>query len=177
MLKNREEDFFYHEDDYLQVEILSKSNLFEQSRVLNNINYDFSEYGFSNSYVRDIKKKPTSTLNINTNELIKYLKKDSLIQFNRVYSGYGSNSTLKKNTLSFGYEDFAILFNFEKEIVQNIWIVFSPKLKIPFPSYSNISNALLSIGNKYDMILIDWNEEKIINLNNKQYIENYFKEL
>lgn len=177
MLKNREEDFFYHEDDYLQVEILSKSNLFEQSRVLNNINYDFSEYGFLNIGFRDKKKRPTSSLKIKPNELKEYLKEYSLVKFNKVYSGYSSNSILKKNTISFGFEDYAILFNFEKEIVENIWMVFSPKLKLPFPSYSNLSNALFLIGDRYDMILIDWNEEKIINLNNKQDIENYFKGL
>lgn len=177
MFNKKEKDLFYHEDDYLQVEIISKSNIFEQRKTLSDINYDFSEYGFSNIGFRTAKKKPTSSLNINVNEFKEYLKKYSLIQFNKIYSGYSSNSTPKENIISYGFEDYAILFDFKNKIVQNIWIVFSPKLKMPFPSYSNLSKALYLIGDIYDMILVDWNEEKIINLNSKKDIENYLNEL
>jgi len=177
MFNKKEKDLFYHEDDYLQVEIISKSNVFEQSKTLSDINYDFSEYGFSNIGFRKAKKKPTSSLNINVNEFKEYLKKYSLIKFNKTYSGYSSNSAPKENTISYGFEDYAILFDYKKEVVQNIWIVFSPKLKMPFPSYSNLSKALYLIGNKYDMILVDWNEERMINLKSKKDIENYLNEL
>ena len=177
MFNKKEKDLFYHEDDYLQVEIISKSNVFEQSKVLSDINYDFSEYGFSNIGFRKAKKKPTSSLNINVNELRGHLKKYSLIEFSKIYSGYSSNSTPKENIISYGFEDYAILFDFENEIVQNIWVVFSPKLKMPFPSYSNLSKALYLIGDIYDMILVDWNEEKMINLNSKEDIDNYLNEL
>ena len=177
MPTKEEKELFYHEDDYLQVEIISKGNLFEKSKELTNINYDFTEYGFSNISFRREKKKPTSSLNINVNELDECLKKHSLVKFNKVYTGYSSNSISRKNTTSYGFEDYAILFDFEKEVVQNIWVVFSPKLKMPFPSYSNLSKALFSIGNKYEMILVDWNEEKIINLNSIQNIQTYLNEL
>ena len=177
MSNKEEKELFYHEDDYLQVEIISKSNLFERSKELTNINYDFTEYGFSSISLRGEKKRPTSYLNINATELDECLKEYSLVKFNKVYTGYSSNSIPKKNTTAYGFEDYAILFDFEKEVVQNIWVVFSPKLKMPFHSYSNLSKALFSIGNKYEMILVDWNEEKIINLYSIIEIENYLNEL
>ncbi|BFM45281.1 hypothetical protein CFS9_39220 [Flavobacterium sp. CFS9] len=173
MLKNKHENLFYHEDDYLQVEIISKSNIFEQQKSLDDLEYNFSEYGFSNINFRHKKKIPTSSLKIKPNELKAHLKEYSLIEFNNVYHGYSSNPILKKNTISFGFEDYAILFDFEKETVKNIWMVFNPKLKLPFHSYSNLLNALFLLGNKYDMILIDWNEEKIVNLSHKQEMQSY----
>ena len=177
MPKKKIKDLFYHEDDYLQIEIIPNSNLFQQNKVLTDINTEPSEYGFTNISFRNAKNNPTSHLNINVNKLKEYLKKHSLVEFREVYSGYGSNSIYQRNTISYGFEDYAILFNFEKETVQNIWMVFNPKLKMPFPSYSNLSKTLFLIGYEYDMILIDWNDEKIINLKNKKDIEYYLNEL
>ena len=48
---------------------------------------------------------------------------------------------------------------------------------MPFPTYSNLSNALYLIGCKYNLILVDWNEEKIVDLNSKENIMSYLKEL
>ena len=105
MFNNKEKELFYHEDDYLQVEIIPKNNLFERNKVLFDMNYESLEYGFSNIGARNIKNKPTSFLEINLDELKKDLKLYSSIEFNKTYSGYSSNSTLKKNIASYGFED------------------------------------------------------------------------
>ncbi|WP_340067360.1 hypothetical protein [Ascidiimonas aurantiaca] len=174
---NAKEDLFFHEDDYLQVEIIPIDNLFDQSKNLSNLKYDFEEHGFTNISSRGAKKNPTSSKKIYSSHLTEILERSAITGFNKVYTGYGSNSILKNGIKAYGYKDYAILFDSLNGIVQNIWLVFSPKLEMPLSSYSNLSNTLFEIGSKYNMILIDWNEEIIVDLGSHKKTLDYLNSL
>lgn len=177
MINKKVKDLFFHEDDYLQIEIISKRNFFEQNRNISELSYKYVEQGFTDINRRKSKKIITSTLSINVKDLQDILESRALVEFKNIYTGHSSSSILKKNIIAYGFEDYAILFDYQGNFVQNIWMDFTPKLKIPFPSYANLTKTLNAIGVKYDMILIDWNEEKIVDLKSNKKIIDYLNSL
>lgn len=172
------DELFFHEDDYLQVEIIPKENFFQKSKNLNETKYNFSQLGITNISSRESAKMPTVNLEIAKDHMIFIIEKYALVKFNKIYSGYGSSTNvIQKKTIAYGFEDYAILFNHNNMIVENIWLLFSPKLKMPFHNYGNITKTLTSIGKLWNFILIDWNEEVIVDLKTEERIIHYLKSI
>ncbi len=172
------DDLFFHEDDYLQVEIIPKGNFFHKSRNISKSEFELNELGISNASFRESHKIPTQEIGISKDYLVSTLEEYALVKFKNIFSGYGSKTNiLRKDIISYGYEDYAILFDYNQNIVQNIWLVFNPKLKHPLYGYVNLTKVLLSLGEKFDLMLVDWNEDVIINLNLEEKIIIYLNSI
>jgi len=172
------DELFFHEDDYLQIEIIPKDNFFQKSKNISETEYNYSEHGFTDIIFRESNKVPTLSLEITKKNLVSILKKHALAKFDKIYSGYGSTTNiLQKRTQAFGYEDYAILFDYDKSIVKNIWLIFDPDLHLPFHNYRNLTKVLIDIGKIWNLILIDWNEDVIVDLKSKEKITHYLNSL
>jgi len=162
---------FYHEDDFCQIEIVPKENLSELIKQADNISDFTSENGYSDIYVREENKVSLKTKKISKSELESLLTKLGTAKHTEIITGYGSDYKIKsENTIGFGKDYSAVYFDFENDIVKNIWITNLYGL-----NHENVINTLSEIGEKWNLIMMDWNSSELIDLSNKKMIEKYLK--
>ena len=88
-----------------------------------------------------------------------------------VTTGYGSEYRVKsENTIGFGKEYSAIYFDFENDKVKNIWTTNLFGL-----DNEKVIDVLSTIGEKWNLVLMDWNRSELIDLSNKEMIKKYLK--
>lgn len=162
---------FYHEDDYCQIEIVPKENLSDLIKQADNI-ADFSaENGYSDIYVREENKVSLKSREIDKTELEKLLTELGTEKHTEVTTGYGSDYRVKsENTIGFGKEYSAVYFDFENDKVKNIWITNLFGL-----NNDKVVDVLSTIGEKWNLVLMDWNSSELIDLSNKEMIKKYLK--
>ncbi|WP_301162060.1 hypothetical protein [uncultured Winogradskyella sp.] len=161
----------YHEDDFCQIEIVPRENLSELIKQADNISDFTSENGYSDIYVREENKVSLKTKKISKSELESLLAKLGTEKHTEIITGYGNDYRVKsENTIGFGKDYSAVYFDFENEIVKNIWITNLDGL-----NHENVTNVLSEIGEKWNLIMMDWNSSELIDLSNKKMIEKYLK--
>lgn len=162
---------FYHEDDFCQIEIVPKENLSHLLKEADNI-ADFSaENGYSDIYVREENKVRLKSREIDKTELEKLLTELETEKHTEVITGYGSDYRVKsENTIGFGKEYSAVYFDFENGKVENIWITNLFGL-----NHDKVVDVLSKIGEKWNLVLMDWNSSELIDLSNKEMINKYLK--
>jgi len=79
--------------------------------------------------------------------------KSGLIRIDKIYSGYRNSEVEYKNAKAFGSKNFGIFIESEESIIKNIWLVL---YKIDVEDKKRLINGLISIGTKWNLILIDW---------------------
>jgi hypothetical protein len=169
---------FFHEDDYNQIEIIPTENIFATAAAIETSNYkhEYSspQEGFDEIYNRKDTLLPLKLLNIDIEEVKATLANNALKYYDKVETGYSSSKIPKDNCFAYGYENFIIFVTQENQIANNIWITYSPTIiqEDKFPNKLVIT--LLSIRSKWNVILVDWNEEVIVFLHNKAQVEEYF---
>lgn len=171
MLKKKE--LYFHEDDFLQVEIIPSKAIFEKTRNIEDLSYIKNEDGFPIISERGSRKYLTKNILIRSSDLSTYLEDNAIVKYDKLYSGYGSNKKRIFKARAFGYEDYAIVFKYQRKIVTDIWIVYDSELKTLSETYNRFEKTLNQIGEKWNLFLIDWNEEVIIDLNKIKDIKNY----
>jgi hypothetical protein len=173
-----EEAAYFHEDHYNQIEILPAENLFEASREIEMLGgesiHTLTEDGFEHIYNRKDASLPLHHLNIGVEEIRLLLEELSFKYYDKVETGYSSTRIPKENCFAYGYENYIIFVAHNNQIVHNIWITFSLSVikEEVFPT--NLILTLLKIKDRWNVILIDWNEEVIVFLYRKEQIEEYF---
>jgi hypothetical protein len=162
---------FYHEDDFCQIEIIPKENLSDLLKQADNI-ADFSaENGYSDIYVREENKVSLKSREIDKTELEKLLTELGTEKHTEVITGYGSDYRVKsENTIGFGKEYSAVYFDFENDKVKNIWVTNLFGL-----NHDKVVDVLSKIGEKWNLVLMDWNSSELIDLSNKEMINKYLK--
>ena len=162
---------FYHEDDFCQIEIVPKENLSDLLKQADNINDFTAENGYSDIYVREENKVSLKTKQIDKSELENLLAKLGTEKHTEITTGYGSDYRVKsENTIGFGKDYSAVYFDFDNELVNNIWITNLSGL-----NNENVVNVLSKIGEKWNLVMMDWNRSELIDLSNKKMIEKYIK--
>ncbi|MFA7326533.1 MAG: hypothetical protein WC121_07720 [Candidatus Kapaibacterium sp.] len=162
---------FYHEDDYCQIEIVPRDNLSELIKQAENISDFSTENGYSDIYVREKNKVSLKSKEINKSELESLLVKLGTEKHSEIITGYGSDYRVKsENTIGFGKDYSAFYFDFENDIVKNIWITNLDGL-----NHVKVINVLSEIGKKWNLLMMDWNSSELIDLSNKKMIEKYLK--
>tara|TARA_R110002096_G_C14294061_1_gene697822 strand:- start:52 stop:660 length:609 start_codon:yes stop_codon:yes gene_type:complete len=162
---------FYHEDDFCQIEIVPKENLSELLKQADNINDFTAENGYKDIYVREENKVSLKTKQIDKSKLENLLAKLGTEKHTEITTGYGSDYRVKsENTIGFGKDYSAIYFDFDNELVNNIWITNLFGL-----NHANAVNVLSEIGEKWNLVMMDWNRSELIDLSNKKMIEKYLK--
>jgi hypothetical protein len=162
---------FYHEDDFCQIEIVPRENLSELIKQADNISDFTSKNGYLDIYVREENKVSLKTKKIRKSELESLLTELGTEKHTEIITGYGSDYRVEsENTIGFGKDYSAVYFDFENDIVKNIWLTNLYGL-----NHENVINALSEIGEKWNLIMMDWNSSELIDLSNKKMIEKYLK--
>lgn len=174
MLKKHLKKVFYHEDMYLQVEILPKENLAFCNNQINSI-IDFSNdhrdgFGFTDMFVPENESIKLESKNIQY-DAIKDILSSHMDFYKDVYTGYGSYEVKCSNTVGFGFDTLQILVNFnDKNTIKNIWINgFTESIK----EVECFAKSLIELGINYDLIICDWESTSLIDLKEKDQVEEY----
>jgi len=162
---------FYHEDDFCQIEIVPKENLADLLKQADNISDFTTEKGYTDIYVREENKIALSTRKISKSELEKLFLDLDTEKHTKVITGYGSDYRVKsENTIGFGKDYSAIYFDYENDTVQNIWITNLSGL-----NRENVLETLLTIGEKWKLVMMDWNSSELIDLSKEKMITEYLE--
>jgi hypothetical protein len=165
---------FYHEDDFCQIELspIENLSLFQaQSDEINDLaSKEAGTTGFTEIYVRDDNDRlKLSERKITPAELEEIIHESGLEKAETVTTGYGQTfREISKNTIGFGKNYSAIYFDFDNGIVQHIWLtgLFSIDKEA-------LTNTLHKVGLKWNLLLMDWNQTRSIDLLNIVDIDGY----
>ena len=164
---------FYHEDDYCQVELSPKENLPLFQRESDEINdladKSFDGHGYKDNYARSDNRIGLRERKINPVELEKIIAAIGLDKASKVTTGYGQTyRKTRKDTIGFGKNYSAIYFDLKDNVVTHIWMTnhFSMEKE-------KLIECLFDLGQKWNLLLMDWNQTVPVDLSNKNEIENY----
>ena len=169
---NTANSIFYHEDDYRQVEIVPIENFNELIKQAENVQ-DFAEKhfdggGYTDIMVREDNRLKLKERGIRPSELDLILSELPIKKFTEVSTGIRPGEMKSENTFGYGENYNGIFFDFDSDSVRGIWIAGSPKI-----NKEKLTIALNEIGNKWNLLLMDWNSLEIVDLKNKEQIEKY----
>ncbi|GAB1856115.1 hypothetical protein MHTCC0001_09500 [Flavobacteriaceae bacterium MHTCC 0001] len=167
---------FYHEDDYLQVEIIPSDNFDELIKQAENVQ-DFAEKhfdggGYTDIMVREENGVKLKEREIKPKELDLILSELPIRKCTDVSTGIRPGEIKSKNTYGYGENYNGIFFNFNSNSVTGIWIAGSPNIEDKI-----LVKILNDIGKKWSLLLMDWNSLELVDLKDKEQIEKYLKDL
>jgi len=172
--KDNDQPFlFFHEDDFRQIELIPKEN-FDQAKSQSNEILEFSEknfdgIGYTNIYIRNDNNIHLQVRKISVEELDELLLKIGFYKVPKVITGYGQDyRVIASNTIGFGQDYAAIYYDFQENIVTNIWLTQPYNINM-----EKIISFLEEVGKKWDLLLADWEATEIIDLSDKEAIINY----
>jgi len=172
---NYENSIILWEDDYLMIEIISHDNFDfakkETKRISDFGNENFDGNGFTNITTVGMCPLATEKLKIQKSELLNLLDSVNLTQIKNIYYNGETKPIKSPKTIVYGGFNNGIFIESKNDLVTEIW--FS-SYNFSDISKTKIVKGLNAIGNKYNMILVDWNREKVIDLKNLDEINNYF---
>lgn len=84
------------------------------------------------------------------NYLLKY--------YDKAETGYSSSKIPEENCFAYEYENYLIFASHENKIVKKNWITYSPTIMQEDKFPGHLVLTLLNIGNRWKVILINWNE-------------------
>ena len=165
---------FYHEDDFLQVEILPSSNLsnlkIESVKVDTFGKKHFDGTSFTDIYIRnDESRIKLSERQIHPKELEVMLTPLGFDRIQNVLTGYGQSfQEVHKNCIAFSKNYQTIFYDFEENIVQHIWLTNHWGM-----DREKLAKCLYDLGQQWGLLLQDWNLAVTIDLSNKESLDSY----
>jgi hypothetical protein len=166
---------FFHEDDFCQIELIPSSNRDDLTIEIEKIK-EFSDkhsdgFGYTDIYVRKENNVPLREKKINTSDLIEIFDNLDVRKYSEVYTGYGTSyRVISEDTIGYGTGYSAIYFDFKQDVVQNIWITNPWGL-----DKQNLATILLNIGLKWNLVLMDWNLDRVIDLCDIAAVKKYLR--
>ena len=145
----------------------------ESLRIAKFGNEHYDGHGFTEITAVDSCPFPIIKSHINEKELIDTFEIIGLPKIMDIYYDGKKKPIENSKTKAYGENLMGIFYETNDSIISNLWFAnynFENKDK------SLISKALNEIGNKFDLILVDWNSCEIIDLKKDEEIENYLKE-
>ncbi|WPV70285.1 hypothetical protein [Chitinophaga sp. LS1] len=162
---------FFHEDSYCQIELLPKQNYQDIGSFPVQ---EENSFGFEHMLVRDKPLFPTVNLGISTQEMESLLARNAINYFPVVNTGYSTYRVVKEDTVVYGFERLGVFVESKQSIVKNVWLGFS-SLFTASESCDYLFKVLELIGEKYPLILVDWNGEVIVRLQEVDEIQHYLE--
>lgn len=164
---------FYHEDDYLQVEILPHDNLAyleaESKRVNDFGNEHLDGSGYTDMYVRNAERTELKERQIRPGDLEQSLATLGLDRISKVLTGYGQTfREPHKNCVAFGKDYSAIYYDSRDDIVQHIWLTNHWGI-----DRKKLASCLHEMGQQWQLVLQDWNLTTAVDLSDRMAIEGY----
>jgi hypothetical protein len=168
----------FWEDDYCQVEIVPSENrdfFQKQSGQIEELaSNSRTEYGFTETFGRGLMPVTTVSKQIRVGYFEKTLTEFKFQKARHIR--YDKSEVLNcetEKTKAFGFSNFTIYFDTEDEFVKNIWI--GTGVIISAPQFDLIQNALYTLGEECELVLIDWNSLRIYDLADRKQIQSYLK--
>lgn len=169
--------FFYHEDDYCQIQLLPIENYPELIKQAENISesskLNFDGSGYKNIVIRANQRTLLKDRGVKNRELEKLLSKLKVERHNIVTTGFGfSYRVQSKNTVAYGKEPSGILYDFDNqtEEVENIWLINPSRLESV-----ELQTVISEIAKKWNLVLMDWNSLTLLDWENLDDVDTYFK--
>ncbi len=168
---------FFHEDDFCQVELSPKENLAslteEADKVTDFARQHFDGVGYTDIYIRSKHRLELRERKIRQDELEAVIVGSDLKRAPAVLSGYGENYRVKlDDTVGFGEGYSAIYFDVKGDVVENIWLTGDIDAEA-----GKFRNSLVQIGQRWNLILMDWNLSIAVDLTDNRSAEDYFTQL
>ncbi len=164
------------EDNYLMVEFMPSKNLKYAKKELDRISKFGKEHfeGTGYSDATEITQKPIATIEskISKKDVIILLESVGLTRYPKLmYFGFnGFTEVTSSKTIVYGSLESGIFLDVEGSLIKNIWFDSQNWKEI---NKTKIADGFKILAEKYDLILIDWTNEKIIDLNNDSEIKKY----
>lgn len=168
----------FWEDDYCQIEIVPRKNIEHIDKSIKQID-EFkekkrTEYGFTDILVREDLPFPTINEELRSDYFEKLLNEKGFEKAMKIrYDGYTIIECSKTTSNAFSLPCFNFFYDCEEEFIKNIWISIS--LITTTEHYSKILETLYELGEGCELVLIDWNSSKQIDLSNRKQIVSYLK--
>jgi hypothetical protein len=170
-----ENTYNFHEDFYCQIEFLPKEGFNNVSKVAKEVT-EFSEQhfdgnGWTECYVRNEASVPTKDKRIQVTDVVDFLKQHEFGEYSKVTTGYGQYEIRCENTRAFRRESIVVCFDYEDNILKNIWLNTSPQT-VDNTAYKTF---LLCIADKYNFLLADWWKSIVVDISSPNEIDKYFQ--
>jgi hypothetical protein len=164
---------FFHEDDYCMIELTPKENiqaLKDESDTINaKAEKNFDGNGYKDIHVIKDDRVKLNIRKINPNDLEQIINKTGFQKAAIVTTGYGQTyREERKNTFGFGKDYSVIYFSVKDGSVDRIWFTNPSSM-----DKEKLTSCLSEIGQKWDLVLMDWFETRIVNLADKKDIDKY----
>ncbi|WP_405567079.1 hypothetical protein [Polaribacter sp. Asnod6-C07] len=168
----------FWEDNYLTVELVPKENmefiLADNKRIKKHGEEHFSGKGFTE--ITEIEEIPfkTEKMRISIEKITKLFESIGLSKYEKLlYCGGGKPTEIENpKTIAYGEFESAIFLEPSNGELKHIWIDSNNWENLPT---TKIENGLKAIGKEFDLILVDWISNKVIDLKNEIEIEKYIK--
>ena len=169
-------EIFIHEDLYNQIEIIPEENYFvinesqtKEGNIADNDYQDIPERTKHQMRLIDLKIPFKEILNI---VLPLAQERVSIVKI-----GYGEYLKPLLNTEAFVFEKVALFIEYDSmELIKNICIC-STILASKNVDAPNLPNILKILGDQYNLILVDWDQECIVRLKNRDTINRYLNDV
>jgi len=171
--KTKENKIFFHEDEYLQIELLPIENYEFCCEQTGDIQHFADEHTDGIGYT-DIFQRSDEKVSLESKELslskVKSILEIHLNYFPNIETGYGSSEKSASNTIGYGFDNLQILINFTDDHIRNIWIrgFVSNEDEV-----SSLLEALFRLGQLYDLIIADWEGCHVVQLKSRAVVKEY----
>jgi hypothetical protein len=166
----------FWEDDFCQIEIVPAENrdfIQKQSENIDELaSASRTDYGFMETFVRGPMPVTTVSKKIRVDYFEKKLTDLKFQKARRIR--YGKSEILNcetGRTKAFGFSNFTIFFDTKDEFVKNIWV--DTGLIVSVPQFDLIQDALYTLGEECEFVLIDWNSLRLLDLADRKQIQDY----
>jgi hypothetical protein len=177
--KKAESSTYMMEDDYCQIEIIPRSN-YEHALKQAYAHAEFGRahfngVGFTAIQERETNSFPTTQLSINIQDVEVYLLAHNFQRIQKIsYSGGGYINYKEGITRAYGTTAFTLWTEVRNDIIQNFWITgYGSEQE---ERKSEALETLIFLGNTYNLILVDWNADKVIDLTKPDEVKAYLNE-
>lgn len=170
--------FDYHEDDFCRVEMRPGENLNELKKDLiqiADINKNHSsDVGFTKIHVIQEGTIKTADRQIAIQDLEEIIQKTEFKKFDKITTGYGSQVYDSVHTVGYGIKGCALLFEANQDHVDQIWFDYYPTADNA-EYLPRIFDYISEISKKWNLMLVDWNHELLVDSQNEQSLMRYLK--
>lgn len=169
------DNYFFHEDDYCQLELIPRENYLTETRTADEIAAQALEseddYGWTKCYVRNEENYPTSCKDIPVTEMSDFLLQQGFTQFQSVTTGNATQVEQCTNVLAFKKFSIVVCLDFTTKYLANIWVG-----RFPEPGHLGLyKQFLLNFSRHYPFLLVDWNNSAVVDISIAEDINQYLK--
>ena len=161
-------------DDYCQSEIVHTKNIDfikkETSKTLKNSSGNTK--GFDYCRERQPMPFPTIDQEFRIDGLERFIADYNIPKFPKIKEETQNVLTYDKSDIkAFGYYNTKLFFDIEGEFVKNLW--FELGLIVSVEQKKLINELFYNLGELYELVIIDWSSEELIDLKDKRQISKY----